>query len=159
MPSAPAPRPQRASKRLQAPSSLVKAPYGRSTGWERRLRARAAAAGGLGGSRPRAPAIGGDLRRLSARARCAICARAAPPARLEANAPPRRCSSKPHGIGPWCIRAREGAGNDGRGTRNQDHPGREICDAATGVQNNEDGDAARETTGDDQSKARPHHSY
>ena len=101
------------------------------------------------------PAIGGNTSYLSARARCAICARAAPPARLEANAPPRRRLSKPHGIGPWCIRAREGTGSDGRGTRNQDHPGREICDAATGVQNNEDSDAAREPPGDDKSKERP----
>ena len=52
--------------------------------WERRLRPRAAAAGGIGGPRPRAPAIGGDPTHLSARARCAICARAAPSARLEA---------------------------------------------------------------------------
>ena len=51
---------------------------------ERRLRPRAAAAGGIGGPRPRAPAIGGDPTHLSARARCAICARAAPSARLEA---------------------------------------------------------------------------
>jgi len=52
--------------------------------WERRLRPRAAAAGALGGPRPRAPAIGGDTRYLSARARRAICARTAPSARLEA---------------------------------------------------------------------------
>ena len=32
----------------------------------------------------------------------------------------------------------EGAGNNGRGTRNQGHPGREISDAAAGVQDNED---------------------
>ena len=29
------------------------------------------------------------------------------------------------------------------------HPGREICDAVAGVQNHEDGDAAREPPGDD----------
>ena len=158
------PRPRRASSAPQSTS-------GRPPRWESQLGPRAAAAGGLGGPRPRAPAIGGDPRRLSARARCATCARAAPPALLEANDPPRRCSSKHHGIAPWCIRARErerpgcisarererpheGAGNDGRGTRNQDHPGREICDAATGVQNNEDGDAAREPPGVDKSKER-----
>ena len=88
----------------------------------------------------------------SARARCAISARAAPPALLEANDPPLRRSPKPDDIGPWCVRTLEGAGNDGRGTRNQDDPGREICDAAVGVQNNEDGDAAREPPDDDNSK-------
>ena len=71
------PRPRRASSASQSTS-------GRPPRWERRLRPRAAAAGALGGPRPRAPAIGGDTRYLSARARCAICARAAPPARLEA---------------------------------------------------------------------------
>ena len=71
------PRPRRASSASQSTS-------GRPPGWERRLRPRAAAAGALGGPRPRAPAIGGDTRYLSARARRAICARTAPSARLEA---------------------------------------------------------------------------
>ena len=71
------PRPCRASSASQSTS-------GRPPGWERRLRPRAAAAGALGGPRPRAPAIGGDTRYLSARARRAICARTAPSARLEA---------------------------------------------------------------------------
>ena len=71
------PRPCRASS---APQSTSRRP----PRWERRLRPRAAAAGALGGPRPRAPAIGGDTRYLSARARCAICARTAPSARLEA---------------------------------------------------------------------------
>ena len=54
----------------------------------------------------------------------------------------------------WSTHARDGAGNDGRGTRNQAHPAREIRDAAAGVQDNEDGDAAREPPGDDKSKER-----
>ena len=59
-----------------------------------------------------------------------------------------------HDIVHWSIRARVGSGNDGRGTRNQAHPGREIRDAAAGVQNNKVGDAARKTPGDDKSKRR-----
>ena len=60
------PRPRRASS---APPSTS----GRPPRWERRLRPLAAAAGGLGGPRPRAPAIGGDPRRhaSAAGARCA----------------------------------------------------------------------------------------
>ena len=47
------------------------------------------------------------------------------------------------------ICAREGAASDGRGTRNQGHSAREIRDAAEGVQDNADGDGAREAPGDD----------
>ena len=54
----------------------------------------------------------------------------------------------------WFICARWVAGNDGRGSRNQAHPGRDDSDAAVGVQDNEVGDAARKTPGDDQSKSR-----
>ena len=81
----PALRLQRASKQLWA-----------ALQWERRLRPRAAAAGVGGAPRPRAPAIRGDPSRLSAQARCARFARAAPPARSEANYPLHRCSPKPH---------------------------------------------------------------
>ena len=93
------PRPRRASS---APPSTS----GRPPRWERRLRARAAAAGALGGPRPRAPAIGGDLRRHSARARRAICARAAPTAPLKAARGALLAGSvaPPPPLSPWWFR-------------------------------------------------------